>query len=1593
MNLFEQPPATNLFEGMVPPESQAATPEDARRTARLAALANLPQEAQGYFEHMDEMTRIYEDRITQEGDAGIRREIAARDQQERLGALGEVLRGSIPGMTEEDRQGAALAFQSIQQADLQEQEDYLLEQRAVQRIQDLAQAGDVTQARLYLSNLENGDALDVQRDYEARRLIMMREIDRAQIAVEDQPWFRHVADFFSSWIPLDTSTGNVGNVDIAEGMDHWYDNLLSGQRVRREAETLWDMPLAEFSRYVREELIPNITDNSRNLLGYESATQRLNILSQLGERTPEAWEINAWDAVDAIGLVPFTSLARGFRAVPFMVRNGARREAVDTVVDAVLRAERSTVDDAVRATGMTADELTDAISPRALSVEPDDLGVGIAADANDAIVQGRELVQRLTRQADLTGQPRMTGDEFQAMVAKTEETLRAEFGNRVVKDVDIRPINLAGGSSVNQVSFTLGRARGGFATKKAVQEYLTSIGYAGDIVREAGPAPRRTAPIAAPAPRAPDRPIQEWAREQFYDADGNLTVTRKEAADGINAEMRRRALASVTGGEEIAPVVSTTQDASGQWFARVTRTLPEAGFYTQLMEPKNTFLGRVLSARSVSDEFTANLAQDAGNKRNKLLRTLVNPYRRTFRQLPHDERQTLDQILAKGENEGVWFSEGQLDEIYERLLNRRPTAREIEAYQSARQINDIEYAIRNDEEFKRRALAGMENVEFKIGEFEFNSNALVKELDESPPRQRFYDTTTGTHHNRADQVTLEQWNRYRAGGYRLVLAEQAVELPDGTTLKTFIMHPSDMRRGSLNPQQINYRAGGHRMYDAPYFVKQAVYGVQGDTGERFLKNPNTYIAARTRGEANFWAKRMEAARLAYLRGDGATVIDEILGGHAGLPSADEFIDLMKRRKFQEDEPFEVLGDRELPSIYNRTPDGMEWVDLDETGFNGFLRTQGRMYTSQKGDHLPDFAGRMAPTLDSYETLNRSLMNIASITSFSDYKISSVSRWVNTFKHVIDDASYDDTASDMFKFLNGRLKTDRLSDADFKIVQEAERQREIVRRVIGWKTPWDVRADRMNRQFADFIAGNRVDGYLPNKRAELSNWWLDQNPVGALRGIAFDLTLGLLNIAQFPLQLSSAIAATALSPKRGMQGWALAIPSRVVLTRKTVEDLENLLTEMVNRNTHDLGGFDNVDEFKNYMRTIWRSGFFDIGGTHGLLDHYGPSGAVNGFLAGQDRVREFGRFFFNEGERGNRLVAWRIAWDEARTRYPEARWDDREFLRYLQGRAEDYSFGMSRESQAWWQKGVLSIPTQFFAYNARMIETLIGTNGFTWQQRVRLAAVMVGLYGVSGVPLVGAAADAWKQQQGDAPDIGTFWSYADRGFIDNWVHSLTGVDVKIGERFGTGGWLTDTVAEIFGHSQYGEVSVADVVGGASASILGTAIGSVIEAALIWSGLEGGDETNPLRRDSLERMARQVASVNNALKAYMVYRYGQYQTGTGSTMVDDLPPATAFAVALSFVPGELDDVSAMRAYRENRSEAIADAARIIRNYRVDMLNRPDQAATLGEEVNAFVRLLPDDIRRQALAEADGTVSRSYYQGLTEYYERNPPSGATD
>jgi hypothetical protein len=312
--------------------------------------------------------------------------------------------------------------------------------------------------------------------------------------------------------------------------------------------------------------------------------------------------------------------------------------------------------------------------------------------------------------------------------------------------------------------------------------------------------------------------------------------------------------------------------------------------------------------------------------------------------------------------------------------------------------------------------------------------------------------------------------------------------------------------------------------------------------------------------------------------------------------------------------------------------------------------------------------------------------------------------------------------------------------------------------------------------------------------------------------------------------------------------------------------------------------------------------------------------------------------------------------------------------------------MSQSSQASWQRGILSIPTQFWAYNARMLEMMVGKT-FTPIQRARLVVSQLLLYGSAGLPIVPWISDWAKAADGNPKhfSLDTGLGIADRGLLDAVMYHVTGSDTQKGKRLGTGGWLGQTIQDLFGLSQYGEKSVVEMWGGATLAILGQTAMQLADVVK-YSNAEMGQGDMPLTREALVRLASNVSSVGNALKAEMVLNHHIYITGKGSTLSNNVPDADAFGVLLGYQPGVQADASVFLNHSKKVNEEVKDAVRIINNYRTQWINEPNRRAEIEEEINHFSRLLPNEVRIKSLKRVHNDIQPGLYESLAKQFERD-------
>lgn len=1495
------------------PAQVTDTSTSAQKTAYLSALASMDVNKAKSVDNVAAAAQHFSTTYQTEpgSEDNYRTQLAAADPDAAQKAIAAVSSDpTLRGLTN-DAQSFSVAAEVEMQKQQTNRAKSIIEQKAIDRIHELATVGDDTQAQLLLNNINNGGPLNYLSDLNTKQLILQREIDKAQVGDDNQSWFADLVYFLSACIPLTNSTAEVGNVDLP-GMHKrsWLDSVFTGKRQLDEASAIFRLPTDQFSDYVSKHLVPNVT-NSASFASFTDKGKVLDILSNM-QHPVSPMERNVWNGLENIGLVEAVRPLLKAVSVPLLlVKNGARKSAEAVVADAVKSSGEVGMDAALKRTGMTEDQLTSNIVPTALNTDPAGAPtVAIGPNAMRALNRGEELLSSL---GDIVGSGRHTPSELAAAIQSYTDKISEDFGDRLA-DVATHTVKDTTGQTSTQAEFIIGRrGGGGFKSVATMKRALKDLSY------------------------------------------------------------------------DAVPKI----DESGQVFGSVKLTVPETGFYTSPLMPNVSGpIDRYLrSAKNLSDPVLADMAAVAGNTQNALMTKVITPILSKLDNLRGEEKATLGQVLGKSRADRHWFTPEELDDVYMKETGRTATQKEHEAYQAAIDINDIEYLLRNEDTHRTKAHLGQKTVSFStpLGDIK-RLNAYVDVTPSATDARRSYDATRGVHH--LQPLTDDMVEQLRDGNQVLVRLESPFPLADGTRIDTFMVNKNDLKIEDLKLDQTPYNEGGHTLYTSKYFAKQADYFSQPDTPNiKNLVNPNVYATFETRAQAEWWTRQMEAARLLAKEGEvtgeelAARIEEETaLGVHPGLPTGAQFVTGLEKGWWKIDTPFEATFDREMPTEYLKVDtDAIDFSDRSERGIDGYLRTNGRPYYGRRGEQLPDFMGELAPTLDSFKTLDMAVKSAARLSSLSDYKEAAIARWANTYKGFL--TNYDSKASDVRLFTDGILKEGGPTLA--KIKTQAEAQRDIIKRVIGWRTDADRASELYAMRIADFVGGHDPGNSLRGKAAAtIMDWYANKSPISFIRGFVFNTTLGMFNPAQLFLQMSTAVSTLVMAgPARAWKAMYSAIPLRMFLMKGGSDEL---LEEFARRGLPKAMGFDTKDEFKLYMNHVKSSGFFDFGTTHLLINSQGPSAAYSRIGKTAHDIAAAGRFFFNEGEVWNRLVASRLSWDDVRIANPKLSVKSEEFMRKWAGRSEDWAFQMSKNSEAQWQRGITSIPTQFWAYNARMLDFMLGKT-FTPAQRTRLIISQLALAGASGTPITYEISRYFKGKTGSGDDLDTWQGMVNRGLLDSLVYHLTGADVSLGQRVGTGEFVGDTIRDIFNMSAYGEVSAADVFSGVAGSIATRTFGAFTDVAK-WAIAEGGGDSGmTVTRDAVIKLASNITTINNLNKAYLIYRYGVLTSSKGAVLATDIPTSNAFSQALGFQSGETLKANDVARYMNNRKEMVSDLAKQIVQFRTKAFATPDGITDLNQQINLLTKMYPADIRQQAILKANKWTPAAVYDSMKRSYER--------
>lgn len=1011
-------------------------------------------------------------------------------------------------------------------------------------------------------------------------------------------------------------------------------------------------------------------------------------------------------------------------------------------------------------------------------------------------------------------------------------------------------------------------------------------------------------------------------------------------------------------------------------------------------------------------------------------------YKRLIRVM-EDNRAMIDPITDKP---GAFHNTiADLDRAYQRMFGQAVSEKEATAYFSAVQLNDIDYTMRNLALYKERARQGVETfrlldmVDKGGGKTYANHSGqfLAKELDSLPiDAAKKHPATVAIHRygkepEVVDLASLDTVERrayiadLQKDGYKIIQTHN----PSRTVLDKFgpdninFIITKDFERKALDPVQLPYRPGWHQEYDQQWYTKQAqIKRVEKGPADNpsamvrhYYEGETTAMAHTTEAEAKLWSSKYEEARQ-IMNGEKPGSLGDYLRKEMPMFTEREF-----RSKFEATAEREAIFHKDVPFTHTFT--GNQPIDMpghrdvlskkfenlydDIRSPWNLMANENKKFVGQRDATLdtvknvgtqsnPVFQLADASMIDPISSLSRGMHDVMRNRFMVDYKHSAVEQWMNEFGHLLTSpSSVEDMWGNAVTHLHqgNFVKSD---PANFNQLMAAKQSRLALLEFLGTESPDKMAFNKLRQEAANIIYKNappNIADYINLRLLASTN-----DPVRVMQGFAFHTSFFMnpFQGLQNAMVMANALALGGL--KSGLPGFRAGWGMQMLRYNASEAGLEAVAK---------VSGWD-----KKWVKEAWdgiqSTGRLFVEGEHAWKDDLADPKFFQGVFG---NVLDKGQVFFREGERIGRMTAWATAYHEWRIANPEAVFDAAARAKVL-ARSDDMTVNMTRASKATWQQGILSIPTQFWAWNARNMELMVGRwgNGLSVADRAKLIGVNSLLYGVplgAVAPAVGGFLNPWEPMREHFVNKG--WDVNDKtfdalysGLTGMAYHLATGEPGNVNERLGLGG--SNIVKDAFDDHK----SLAKWLFGVSGSRTADALTSAKPfGRALYYALSGDSEKFRLTSSDFLDLARNVKIADTGVKTYMALNTGKYITKNGLYQGDVTPTEAVLNAFTDGLPRRLTDPKAMQDVTKSRQDSIKQGSKELqKNVTAAMVAAVNgdesmhnvymrRAATLAEAMD----LRPDE-RASLWAKLMDEVNPQAAKVPYEFWAKNaPPSVATD
>lgn len=862
---------------------------------------------------------------------------------------------------------------------------------------------------------------------------------------------------------------------------------------------------------------------------------------------------------------------------------------------------------------------------------------------------------------------------------------------------------------------------------------------------------------------------------------------------------------------------------------RLAAPIDTSPSFTGFLGSTRSLIARVFgSSAQVDDPFLNTLALQAEGAQGAILEA-SRPYFKKLDKLNYDSKVALGNVfveLNRGRDSFLrtHYSDTEFAVKFQQYHPKglTPTQKDIEAYYAAQTINDAAYILDANRLADRYVSKGYKRIDTGVEQIN------AKRIDNVRGDETVFDVEKGFVVRRSD---LDE---------DVIIWKSDVELEGGIE---YVAKPKDVKEIRYS-DVLGYNAGGRRTnYNTNYFV------TLGDGAGRAIlgtfSQKQAKLAVRQIGDIKDYMKKHN------LTVDMLTTqLDDVIRANndwnPSIENTADFKSLIESKGWNLDAP---VSFKQRDSIVEGTGDL-----FDGLTYSDFVQSSKR----RNDDVLMDFGGGEVDNYNPVTSIVDQMGSAAKSFSFNEYTQTAKTAWLKKALRV-DTIPEGFNINELFeRTIPKGVEANRLEQ-----LRETIKRREMV------DTKSVAFIKHYGQELSEFVfekSGTKIKA-------------LSNDPTNVMLKLGFQSAFGFLNLFQFALQSSHALAMVALSPIHGGRAAALTLPFRLALASGSDEAITRFAK---------VSGMSVEDsrELFTYVKTSGRYSVENDAMEKGTGVGFGLSGwegesflptAVRKGMYQTTKVAkkagDVGLLPFTEGERLSRLTGILTSFFEYKAKYKGASALTDSARPILTAREHALSFNMTTTSRAAFQDGLMRVPTQWLSYSFRAMESLVLGRQFTKGERVRLAAFLSLQGGLFGLGL-DRIADELGEALGLSPD-GLGYVSLKYGVIDgvlSWGLSQV-TDQEIRSAIGTRMAPLTTFFEI--HKKVTQESTLSALGGPSSEIVFGGLSNL--ASSIGNLYNGHFESAKL---DLHKFLRTPSGVDNVTKMIGIMNYGTYTSKTGS-----------------------------------------------------------------------------------------------------------------